>query len=770
MEDTKNSSSGRGQCPALRADGAHVSVNSSGEVSCGQGDCDKHKKKQGCHRCEPLLNADKHKISVDTHYKQRMEKILQKWKSQSNNEQNSFSDLSNAMLLEGPADVRIVDQLAAATVSHPVTSTGSKEHTINGDRSDTKEKRPHIEVTFSDLCNKPSRNFPLPDDTFSSDDLNRESSCYLQSGTQDGSFDTTRRNRVESLLAHFVYDQIALDPEDRNFCAHAEDYIKFLEILDFIKSCDGAISLLWNFIHEHIRLPHQQEVNVLNNTDNEENKQEDLQEEDIYFPDLRLDLHANVDQARYHEPTRVDYILQGDVSEESAEVFEEDRGSCTDISDDWSIGQGDKEVAEHSDNELHLCTVTHGGACCPHEEIRDGRNEQRGCSSLYRNNSGVSGTRPEEEFNLQSYLNSSGKLPEVISDFTLSEVFVTGSDDDDDDDGSNSPLLYEGISMKMVSVGIQTEQSVSCEEYSSTAQTDGNKKIQVVLHKQKRPYRISLMLRQRKRIGRINVYPYKGVTYHYRPCVKGKKVNVVCPKEESDGLTSHTVCSSDVNSEHDAHHLGDACYIAEQSYDYERYEHNLIDSLKWGDTGELKDSLSCIIEPDEGTRTGLTGSGAEAEYISDACTEVKQFNVAENDNILVVETSCETVSGCPVSPKTELTNEDETRLVTGDVQTEEVSHHEVKEKILDLTLVNDEVNESHMVQHEEERKQETGNQECPVWQILRHFECPFKWVPDIFINRTPNSVIQENIITHLTGKLVDVLTTFTNLFTFWFVK
>lgn len=165
-------------------------------------------------------------------------------------------------------------------------------------------------------------------------------------------------------------------------------------------------------------------------------------------------------------------------------------------------------------------------------------------------------------------------------------------------------------------------------------------------------------------------------------------------------------------------------------------------------------------------RSGLTGINTRAENVTDACIESKQINVVKNDNIPVIDTSPETVSG-----KSDLTNEGEMLVVTGKVQKGVISHQGVKKKYLDSTLVNDEVTETNKIKLEEdEKRQEVLKPECPVWQILKHFECPFKWVPDVFINRSPNSVIQENIITHLAGECMDILVIATILLTFQFVR
>jgi hypothetical protein len=737
-------------------DEVRISVDSSGEVNFRRGD-GVTSEEQGCHRSESPINACakiKHEAAVRKQRKQHMQKRLQECETQSGKERKSYA---SAALPEEPAHFIIVDEPEVALTSEPVAITGGKEHAIDEDESDTEEEYASTEDTLSDLWDDPSYDFPLPDDT-SSHDVNREISGYLQSGSQDSASFLTPRNRVESFMAHFLNNQITLGPGNINFCTQTEDLIKFLQILDFIKTCDGAIYLLWNFMRKQTELLSRQEVSVLLNTDDGENNQENREEEELCSSDLVLDLSDDeVDEMDYQEPTEVEYLIEGDISEESVEVSGEDRGSCIGVSEDGSTEEGHKEVAKHFDNDLHLNTGTYGDGSYPHEEITDDPSEQDDCDCLHD----VSGTRSKEEFRGQFYLGSSSDLSELISNFALSNTSLLESDDNDD---GNSPLLYEGIGVQMASVGMQTEDLVSCEEYSSASQTYCNKKIQVDLRKQRRPYSIPVMTRQRKRSGRYNMYPYKGMTYRYRPCVKEEKF-VLCPKEECDGENSYTDCCSDVSSEHDTHCHGGVCYINEESYDDEKYQHRLEDNLKWGDTGGLKDTLSCVMGPGEDMRTGLTGISTEAENVSDARTELKKY-----DNIPVIDTSPETVSGCLLSPNTDLTNEDEMFLVTGDVERGVILYQGVKKKVLDSTLMNDEVNESNRVKLEEEEKQETGKQECPVWQILKHSECPFKWVPDIFISRSPNSVIQENIITHLAGKLMDILVTVTVLFTFLFVR
>ena len=42
--------------------------------------------------------------------------------------------------------------------------------------------------------------------------------------------------------------------------------------------------------------------------------------------------------------------------------------------------------------------------------------------------------------------------------------------------------------------------------------------------------------------------------------------------------------------------------------------------------------------------------------------------------------------------------------------------------------------------------------ECPVWEILKELESPFKWAPDITILKSNDLKLQDNIIEHLTGE------------------
>ena len=180
-----------------------------------------------------------------------------------------------------------------------------------------------------------------------------------------------------------------------------------------------------------------------------------------------------------------------------------------------------------------------------------------------------------------------------------------------------------------------------------------------------------------------------------------------------------------------------------------QYHHRKEDFLTEDGRGK---PMCCVVGHSEDKRKGLTGSNVEAEKMPELYAETEGSQVENGDNNPVGQTSSDIVAGCPVSPKADLNDDGEIYLVPGHVQGDVISHLKDHENIFDTARLNIKENETHCGGREGEQREETGKQGCPVWQILEHLECPFNWVPDICIMRTPGGTIQENMIDHLTGK------------------
>ncbi|XP_033608450.1 uncharacterized protein LOC111867123 isoform X2 [Cryptotermes secundus] len=173
------------------------------------------------------------------------------------------------------------------------------------------------------------------------------------------------------------------------------------------------------------------------------------------------------------------------------------------------------------------------------------------------------------------------------------------------------------------------------------------------------------------------------------------------------------------------------------------------DDLKGGETREL---LYGVMGPTQYTRTCSTGSNTEAEERSNAYSDADDSNMEKDDRIKIVDTSSDTVSRRPLTPGIDLSSEGQMILITGDVQEATVLQTGVEENVGDSSLEKVVANETHWTRHEKGQEQQTAKQECPIWQILKKFECPFQWVPDVVINSIPNSTIRENMIPYLTEK------------------
>lgn len=471
---------GRDHCQesstASDSDQVHSSVSSRTEVYHQQGDWGENQE-EGCQRSELQLNTSletKHRTAPRKQCKKYLKKRLSKRKARSLNYINVSNVCSGSMRSpQEPAHVRrSPEQPAAAFI---VPSTAGKGHVTEEDENDKERqyarnsRRSHLanptalrETALSDP--DISHNLTAADDNSPSRDINEEIYDYLASGIRNNSSYSTQLNRLESFLAPFLNNQVTLGPTNKIFCAQNEDDMKLFQILRYIKSCDGALDLLWDFIHEHAELLTQQQANT----------------------------------------------------------------SCDTVKPTY----GDKQ-----------------------------------------------------------------------------------------------------------------------------------------------------------------------------------------------------------------YWLGD--------------------NLKGGETREL---LCGVMGPTQYTKTWSTGSNTEAEERSDAYSDADDSNMEKDDKIQIVDTSSDTVSGHPLKPGIDLSSEGQMIITTGDVQEATVLQMGVEENVGDSPLEKVVASETHWTRHEEEQEQQTAKQECPVWQILKKFECPFQWVPDVVINSIPNSIIRENMIPYLTGKPMNIIKVYSFLF------
>jgi hypothetical protein len=447
----------------------HISCSSRTEVHHQQGDGGENQE-EGYHRSELQLNTSfetKHKTALRKQCKKYLKKRLSKCKARSLksvNEQSNVSKICSGSMTspEEPTHVRrSPEQPAAAFI---VPNTAGKGHVTDEDERDTERqcarnsRRRHLAdptelVEIAGL----SHNLTAVDDNFPSRDINEEIYDYLASGIRNNSSYSTQLNRMESFLAPFLNTQITPGPEDKIFCAENEDDIKLVQILRYIKSCEGALDLLWNFIHEHAELLTQQQANV----------------------------------------------------------------------------------------------------------------------------------------------------------------------------------------------------------------------------------------------SRDTVKP---------------------------------------------------------TYDDKQYW--LGEDLKGGETREL---LCSVMGHPQYMRTRFTGSNTETAEMSDAYSDAKDSNVEKDNKIQIVNTSSDTLSGHPLTPGIDLNSEAQMVIITDEVHEATVLRMAAEENINDSSLEKVIASETHWTRHEEGQEQQTGKQECPIWQILKKFECPFQWVPDVVINSIPSSKTRENMIPYLTGKPKNII-------------
>jgi hypothetical protein len=158
----------------------------------------------------------------------------------------------------------------------------------------------------------------------------------------------------------------------------------------------------------------------------------------------------------------------------------------------------------------------------------------------------------------------------------------------------------------------------------------------------------------------------------------------------------------------------------------------------------------------ECTRTGFTGSSTETKEMPDANSGTNDSNM-KDDRIEIVDASSDTMSGCSLTPGTDFNCEDQMSIISADVKGAVNLQLGAEKNIGDSSLMNVVASETHWVRPEEDQGQQTGDQECPVWMILKKSECPFQWVPDVAINSIPCCTIQEDMITYLTGKPLTII-------------
>jgi hypothetical protein len=170
---------------------------------------------------------------------------------------------------------------------------------------------------------------------------------------------------------------------------------------------------------------------------------------------------------------------------------------------------------------------------------------------------------------------------------------------------------------------------------------------------------------------------------------------------------------------------------------------------------ETTELLCSVMEPTKRTGIVFTGSNTENEDLPDVRSHANDSSV-EDDKIQIVDTSSDTMSGCPLTPGTDYSCEDQLSVVSGDVRGGADLHLRAEKAIGDLSSTKAVPSESQWGRHEEEQEQQTADQECPVWKILKKSECPFQWLPDV-INSVPCSTVQENMITYLTGKPMNII-------------
>jgi hypothetical protein len=477
--------------------------------------------------------------------------------------------------------------------------------------------------------------------------------------------------------------------------------MKLFQILHYIKSCDGALDLLWNFIHEHSELLSLQYVNVSQDTVDQENREiSDLHDNESDTTVKCVGVEDNQDKEvedimdKYNVTDKVKEEIsnlrdiESDTTVECIDVEDDQDKEVEDVMDTNNMEDKVKEkisylhdielyfTAEHSDVEDNPYTKFGGsvgdsnleagelkGKIDPHDNeseltLTHNNSEAIDAYSSCDNSDNISGNRSEQEYPRQSNSFLSGAVPEFISVVAASNISTSQNNDND----VECPLFCECMTMKPIAIG--AESSVSC-----------------------------------------------------RPCSSCCNGFGCCPNR----------------------------YIC----DVGQYHHRKENSLAEDGTGK---PVCTVVEHSENKINGLTGSDVEAEKMSQLYAETKGGEIENGDNIPVGQTSSDVVARYPVPPKADLSIDGEIYLVPGHVQEDVISHFKDHENILDTAQLYTKESGTHCGELDGEQREETGKQGCPIWQILQHLECPFNWVPDICIKSTPGATIQQDMIDHLTGK------------------
>ena len=572
-----------------------------------------------------------------------------KLRRRSGNEENDVSGIHTDRPLLSQELAQDVDSLEQPSIAvkrgqgDAITDTGQLYAT---------ESLPRISETpvgapSTDVLEAPSYNSLVLDYGNSPHtDMNRRLPGFLASESQSSPYNVTPRNRMKSFLATFSNSQFPLDPTGGYFCAQNIEDMKLFQILRYIKSCDGGLDLLWNFIHEHADLLPLQYVNVTQDTVDQENREG----EENHNLDVELCTVYGVHPAESQEgqhPRYGDEGLEVDCQgttgvkphikycygEKNVGVLAEDRENCF-------VGISDNE------HELQIAGVT--------EEISD--------------------------------------LHGIESDCTVERSDIEENQHKEDDDSTGRSSVEGEIKEEISDLhGIESDCTVERSDIEDNQ------------HKE---------------------------------------------DEDNTGGSSVEGEIKEANSDH--HGIESDCTV--ERSDIEDIQHKEDEDSTGGSSveGEIKEENSDHHSVDK--RNGLTGSDGGAEKISELYAETEDSQEAKGDNIPVGQTSSDIVARYPLSPKADLDNDGEIYLVPGCVQGDVISHLKDHENILDTARLNTKKNETHCGEFEGEQREETGKQGCPVWQILEQLECPFNWVPDMCIKRTPGGTIQENMIDHITGK------------------
>ena len=530
-----------------------------------------------------------------------------KLRRRSGNEENDVSGIHTDRPLLSQELAQDVDSLEQPSIAvkrgqgDAITDTGQLYAT---------ESLPRISETpvgapSTDVLEAPSYNSLVLDYGNSPHtDMNRRLPGFLASESQSSPYNVTPRNRMKSFLATFSNSQFPLDPTGGYFCAQNIEDMKLFQILRYIKSCDGGLDLLWNFIHEHADLLPLQYVNVTQDTVDQENR----------------------------------------------------------------------EGEENHNLDVELCTVygVHPA------ESQEGQHPRYGDEGLEVDCQGTTGVKPHIK-----YCYGEKNVGVLAED--RENCFVGISDNEHE-------LQIAGVTEEISDLhGIESDCTVERSDIEENQ------------HK------------------------------------------------EDDDSTGRSSVEGEIKEEiSDLHGIESDCTV--ERSDIEDNQHKEDEDSTGGSSveGEIKEENSDHHSVDK--RNGLTGSDGGAEKISELYAETEDSQEAKGDNIPVGQTSSDIVARYPLSPKADLDNDGEIYLVPGCVQGDVISHLKDHENILDTARLNTKKNETHCGEFEGEQREETGKQGCPVWQILEQLECPFNWVPDMCIKRTPGGTIQENMIDHITGK------------------